>query len=295
MLFVAIGATGVMSFDLFTFAVAVIVVLSVHIPQPEQTAEGRAARGSIWKEIPTGLRFLKARRTLLAMVLYVSLLNFLLTGAMVLHTPYVMTITDSAAVLGALMSVTSLAAIIGGVIMGTWGGPRSRIHIIMPGIIVTGIGLSLYGVTRHPITMGLALFLMMLPIPMINASFMSIMQIKTPPDMQGRVFATLDQLSLLLTPLSLLIAGPLADKVFEPAVHRSGWDLVAPLVGQSAGSGMGMIMLINGSLVVLVSVLVYAMPAMRQMEASLPDYAPGAASEPETTPVGEVALAASSD
>jgi hypothetical protein len=129
--------------------------------------------------------------------------------------------------------------------------------------------------------MGIMLFWLMVPIPIINAAFMSIMQLKIPPDLQGRVFAALGQMSMLLMPVAYLVAGPLADRLFEPAVSRSGWGIVAPLVGSRAGSGMGLIMLLCGGLVAVVSVIAYAVPAFRHMEVTLPDYLPVAVTSPE--------------
>jgi DHA3 family macrolide efflux protein-like MFS transporter len=291
LLFAEIGAAGVMGIDLFTFAVAVIVVLLVSIPRPEQTAEGRAMQGSIWKEAAVGFRYLASRRILFAISLFSALVNFLLSAAMVLDTPYILTITGSEAALGTLMGVMSAGGIVGGVIMSVWGGTRPRIHTIMPGIIAAGVFLALFGISRSPVTMGIVLFWLLVPIPMINAAFMSIMQLKVPPDLQGRVFAALGQLSMLLMPLAYLVAGPLADKVFEPAVGRAGWGVVAPLVGSHAGSGIGLIMLVSGSLLALVSVIAYAVPAFRHMEATLPDYLPVAAT-PSEDEAAEVPTAA---
>jgi DHA3 family macrolide efflux protein-like MFS transporter len=277
LLFVEIGAAGVMGIDLFTFAVAVIVVLLVSIPRPEQTAEGRAMQGTIWKEAAVGFRYLASRQILFLGTLYVALVNFLLSAAMVLDTPYILTITGSEAALGTLMGVMSAGGIVGGVVMSIWGGTRPRMHTIMPGIILSGVFLALYGISRSPVTMGIVLFWLMVPIPMVNAAFQSLLQLKIPPDLQGRVFAALNQMSMLLMPLAYLAAGPLADRVFEPAVGKSGWGTVAPLVGNRAGSGIGLIMLLCGSLVALVSVVTYAVPAYRHMEATLPDYLPVAA------------------
>jgi DHA3 family macrolide efflux protein-like MFS transporter len=278
LLFTVIGAVGVMAIDIFTFVVAVIVVLSVHIPRPEQTDEGRAMQGNIWQESVAGFRYLWTRkRLLLFQALHVSLVNFLIGGAFVLNTPYIITITDSEAALGTLMGVMSVGAIVGGVIMGAWGGTRPRIHTIMPGIIASGLCLAFYGVSRSAVSMGASLFLLMLPIPMINAALMSMMQLKIPPDLQGRVFSALQQVSILLNPLAYLLAGTLADHVFEPGVGDAGWDVVEPLVGSQAGSGMGLIMLVCGVSIAALTALVYALPAIRHIEAILPDYKPVAA------------------
>ena len=283
LLFVVIGAVGVMTIDLVTFLIAIAVVLVVHIPRPQQTAEGRALQqASLWQESLVGLHFLRGRRALLISVLHVSLVNFLIVGAMVLSTPYVLSLTRSEAAVGTLQAAFSAGSLLGGIIMSIWGGTRPRVHTIMPGIAAVGLGLAAYGVARHPVLLGAVLFVMAFPLPMINASFMSIMQIKTPPDVQGRVFATLGQIAMFLMPLSTLLAGPLADRVFEPAVGGSAWGLVEPVLGTHSGAGIGLIMVISGSLIVLVTLAVYAIPLIRQMEAILPDYTPVAVDVPDS-------------
>ena len=284
-LFALVDATGVMVIDLLTFGAAMVVVLLVRIPRPVQTAEGRAMQGTIWQEALVGFRFLWARRPMLVMVAAATLVNFFMSMVGVLFTPYILSLTGNETTLGMLMSITSAGAIIGGIVMSIWGGTRPRVHTALPGIIITGLFLALFGVTRSPLAMGVALFGLMFPIPMINASFDSILQAKTPPDLQGRVFAAVMQVALLASPIGYLLAGPLADGVFEPGVAGAGWDLFAPLVGSQAGSGMGLMNIIAGTLIMLTAAAFYAIPAVRHMEATLPDYNPLAANGESGTEV----------
>jgi hypothetical protein len=166
----------------------------------------------------------------------------------------------------------NLGAVVGGVFMSIWGGTRPRINTMMPGIIVTGIFLALAGTAQTPTSLGITMFMFMVPIPIINAAFASMAQAKIAPDMQGRVFAAAGQITMLMSPLAYLLIGPLADKVFEPAVGLAGWSTVAPLVGDGAGAGMGLIFVGSGVLAAVTSIIVYAIPAIRHMEANLPDY-----------------------
>jgi hypothetical protein len=148
----------------------------------------------------------------------------------------------------------------------------------MIGIMMGGTFLALIGMSQSGLMLGITMFCFMFPLPFVNASFMSLMQAKIPPDVQGRVFALGDQLSMLLLPLSYLLVGPLADNVFEPAVGKQGWEIVAPLVGNQAGAGMGLILFLAGTLTAIVSLIVYTIPAIRHLEATLPDYVPTTAS-----------------
>ncbi len=271
-LYAAVGLIGVIAIDLFTFAVAVIVVLLIRIPRPAQTEVGREMQGSILSESVAGLRFLWKWRTLFWLTFQIALVNFLFAGTYILFTPYLLARTGSEATYGTLMGISSFGAIAGGVIIGIWGGTKPRIHTIMGGIIVSAIFLALTGIAQTPILLGIALLLLELPSPMVNAVAMSLLQAKVAPDVQGRVFAALGQMAMVLIPVAYLVVGPLADNVFEPAVGASGWERIAPLVGSSVGSGMGLMMVIAGGALLITTVAVYAVPRIRHMEAELPDY-----------------------
>jgi hypothetical protein len=114
----------------------------------------------------------------------------------------------------------------------------------------------------------------MFPLPLSNAASMSMLQAKVAPDVQGRVFAALGQMSMAMLPFAFLLAGPLADNVFEPAVGQPGWETFAPLVGSSVGSGMGLLLVFGGVLTAILTLAVYSIPAVRHLERDLPDYVP---------------------
>jgi MFS family permease len=290
LVYALVGVNGAIVFDLVTFAVGVLVVFLIRIPKPTETAEGRALRGSVWREVMGGFQYLLKRRVLLFLTLLISVLNFLFSAALALQTPYILSRTGSEATLGVLLSVMNAGALIGGIVIGVWGGTRPRMNTVIPAMIVSGTGLATFGMAQTPVLLGVSLFLMMFPVPMINALFMSILQAKIAPDLQGRVFAVLGQISLLLSPLAFLGIGPLADQVFEPAVEQPGWERVAGLVGSLPGAGFGLIMLICGGIVVGVSLLLVFVPAIRNMEVTLPDYV--AESAKMETPLPQVEAAA---
>ena len=282
--FAFIGVTGAILIDLVTFFVATIVVLSVSIPRPEQSEIGRNMQGSIWQEYIGGVKYLLSQRILLTIVLYISFLNFLVGGAATLGTPYILARTGSETALGFILSVTNLGAIVGGVLVGVWGGTRPRMRVIMPAMVLIGLFLAMTGLAQTPLTLAMTYFLFLIPAPIINALFSSIMQAKIPPDIQGRIFSVLGQISLMLTPVAYLIVGPLADNVFEPAIGTPSWDVVAQLVGNAPGAGMGLIMVFGGGLAALVSVVMFSLPSVRQMESILPDYIPETVEEGELAP-----------
>jgi hypothetical protein len=147
----------------------------------------------------------------------------------------------------------------------------------MVGIVTAGFFIALTGIARDALTLGASLFLLLFALAFANAPFFSIMQAKIAPDLQGRVFAAYLQVAMLLAPLAYLVAGPLADQVFEPARRLPVWQSVGWLVGIGPGAGMGMMFVVAGAVVLALSLAVYSVPSVRRLEADLPDHAATAA------------------
>lgn len=267
-----IGVTGVMIVDLGTFLAAAIVLYLVEIPQPLKNSDPGSRNLSIMEDLRVGFQFLWQRRILFYLMIYAAFINFLLSGPMTLSTPYLITLTGSEKILGILLGVLNLGIVVGGVVMMIWGGTRPRIHGIMLGLLFRAAWLIIYGMVRTPPLLGAALFFIFFTNALVDASFMSILQVKVPPEMQGRVFSLLFQMMYIANPLSLLVTGPLADKMLEPAVGGPGWRFVEPLVGSQPGSGMGLLLVLAGVLMLISTGLIYAWPKTRSVEIDLPNF-----------------------
>jgi len=273
MLYAMVGVAGAIIIDIATFIAAIAVLAIVRIPRPAATAEGLAMQASVWRQAFDGFRYLAARPVLFGFCAYVSIINFVANTAMVLLTPYVLARTGSAQLFGVVLAVMNVGAIAGALVISAGGRVGSRMHTVMLGIIGGALFIGLAGIAQGAPAIGASLFLEDFTLAFANAPFWSIMQAKIPPDLQGRVFAAYLQGVLLLTPLAFLVAGPLGDRVFEPARRLPVWRSVGWLVGFGPGAGIGMIFVVASVLVLALSAAIYAVPAVRRLEADLPDHA----------------------
>lgn len=278
--FTAVGVEGAIIVDLLTFFIAVIVVMNVDIPRPASTAIGRSMQGSIWKETWGGLTYLWAHRPLLILMGYYAIINFLVSGATILTVPYLIARIGDTQTMGTALGVINMGGIGGILIIAYWGGVKRHTSLILVATAVSAIFLALSGIAQTPLALMITQFLTLLPIPIGNAIFISTLQAKVPPDVQGRVFAVMGQIVRLLLPVAYLLAGPLADNVLEPMVGTARWEPFASLFGNSEGAGMGMIYTINGILLILVTLGLSMIASIRNIDTDFPDYVPEVAIEP---------------
>jgi MFS family permease len=271
LLYALVGVAGAIGIDIASFVVAIAVLALVRIPRPAETTEGAAMRAPVWRQTFDGFRYLAARPALLGFCGFVSLVNFLACVPGALLTPYVLDRIGSAAQLGLVLAAASAGGVAGALLIGAGVRLGSRMQTVMLGVAGFGLGIAVAGVARGAPTLAASLFALLFAMAFTDAPFWSILQAKVAADLQGRVFAAYLQLALLMAPLAFLAAGPLADRVFEPARRQPDWRNVAWLVGGGPGAGMGLLFVMAGALVVALTVLVYALPAIRRLEIDLPD------------------------
>ena len=283
-----LGLAGIMAIDVATFVLAIIAVLVVHMPQPapEPRAEGEKA-ASLWQDSLYGFRYILARRSLLGLQLVFTVINFTAAFGGVIAIPLILARTgNNAATLATVQSVAAVGGVVGGLLMSAWGGPKQRVRGVLWGMTVESLlGPIVLGVARGLPGWIVGSFMSQAFIPIINGSNQAIWQSKVPPAVQGRVFATRRMIAQFSFPIAVLFAGPLADRIFEPAMQGGGAAaaLFGPLVGTGPGAGMGLMVALSGVFGAVVGLVGYFVPAVRNVEQILPDF-DAAASGPKTEP-----------
>jgi hypothetical protein len=107
-------------------------------------------------------------------------------------------------------------------------------------------------------------------IPFINGSNQAIWQSQVALPLQGRVFALRQMIIRGAQPLAFLIAGPLADAVFNPLLLDGGQlaGTLGRVMGVGSGRGFGLMFVIAGVLTMLIACLGYLQPRLRLVEDS---------------------------
>jgi MFS transporter, DHA3 family, macrolide efflux protein len=283
-LFTVIGIRGIILIDFVTYFFAVGALLVVTIPQPRLAEEPASQkRGVVWRDVTFGWRYLAARPGLLGLLLYFALVNFFMNLSMVLSGPLVLAF-GSAVTLGAVQMASGVGMLVGSLVISAWGGPQRRVGGLLGFIAGAGASIVLIGLRPSGVLIGTGLFLFLFCIPMASGLSQAIFQSKVAPEVQGRVFATRGMISRSITPVAYLLAGPLADFVFEPLMRADGGLLArtwaGSLLGTGPGRGIGLMFVTSGLLLLGATAVAWTHPRIRNVEAELPDALP----EPDPAP-----------
>jgi len=270
------GVPTIMLIDITTFTIAIGILLAVKIPQPRRTEVGERARGSLLKESLYGFQYIGARRSLLGLQLVFFTTNLIGTLGFTILTPMILARTgNDALTLGSVQSAGAIGGVVGGIVMSAWGGPKPRVYGVLFGMALEGVvGMILMGIATGLAMWAAAAFCSAFLIPIINGSNQAIWQAKVAPDVQGRVFAARRLIAQITAPIGMGLAGPLADRVFEPGMQAGGSlsGTFGGLVGVGPGSGMALMLVIFGILGACAGLAAYGVRAVRDAETLLPDH-----------------------
>jgi DHA3 family macrolide efflux protein-like MFS transporter len=206
---------GILAIDVITALLAILPLIFIRIPQPQRIECGNhAAKPTIWQDFKAGLHYMLGWPGLLIVGLMTVGINFTIIPAFSLLPLMVKDFFGGNAIqLGYVESAMGIGMLVGGGVLGIWGGFSRKILTSMIGLIGMGAGtliLALAPSSTILLAIGGALLVgLMSPITM--GPFFAVIQSTVEPDMQARIFSLLSSIGGGMAPIGLMIAGPVAD------------------------------------------------------------------------------------
>jgi MFS family permease len=264
----------IFAIDLVTFAIALGALVIVTIPNPPVVESEHPE--SLLKQSMFGFHYIWQHRPLfnLQMVFFTS--NLIASLCLTIFPALVLARTgNNAAALGSTQSAAAIGGVVGGALLTAWGGPKRKVNGVLMGMVLTSLlGVLVVGLGRSLTVWMAGSFLMMVVETILNGSNQAIWQSKVPPALQGRVFSVRRMIAQVSAPIAMLSSGPLADKVFGPAMMPGGSlvPLFGWVTGVGPGAGISLMFVLAGLAGALVGAGGYLVPSIRNVERLIPDH-----------------------
>ena len=271
MLLDGIGLSGILFLDFGTFFCALGTLRLVRVPAPLRAHEPETKPG-LMTEARLGWCYVRERPELFRLLGLFAAVNLSIGSMQVLLTPLVLSFSDARG-LGMVMTVGSAGFLLGGVLMSTWGGPAHRMKGILTVLALQAPVLFMATLATVP-ALAAMMFLFLIGLSIVNGCSQALWQVKIAPEIQGRVFAIRRMIALGALPVAYLVAGPLADRVFEPTMAEGGAlaRVFGPLVGGVGdGRGVALMFVFMGIAIGLIAVAGAFSDPLRNLEVRLPD------------------------
>jgi MFS transporter, DHA3 family, macrolide efflux protein len=273
-LYKIIGLLGIWLIDISTFAIAIISLLFVRIPKPPQTEENENPT-HILQGLGFGLRYILARKSLLALLGVTFLFWFAHDVGDSLYSPMILSRTNNNTfVLGSLVSAAGFGGVAGAILVSTWGGFKRKIKGVLFGMIGAGLSKIVFGLGQSPWVWIPAQFCSSLNFPLNGSSDRAIWLAKVAPNVQGRVFAAHSLALQFASAFAYLISGPLADNIFVPAFQSKGifFSVFGQLFGTGTGAGIALLYVICAACMLIIGVMGFSVRSLRNLERNTPDH-----------------------
>lgn len=210
-----IGVEGSLMIDVVTAILAIGIVSFTFIPRQAQLEKKDGSWfGVVMHDMKEGFRYLIGWKGLMVITVMALIFKIALSPAFSLIPLLVSSYFGGDATQYSMVEVAAgIGIIIGGSILGVWGGFKKKVYTMLLGGLGVGLGMIALGsISQNSFYYSLpTMFVIGFMVPKVDGSLMAIMQEKIDNEYQGRVFTMFGSILYLSTPVGLAIAGPVSD------------------------------------------------------------------------------------
>lgn len=196
--------------DVITAAVGIGIFAFVLVPKHEAPSE----KVSFSEDMKLGIRYACSEKLLFRLLIVYGIFIFLsVPGGFLAQLFVSRTYGNSYWYMSAVELVGFAGMAAGGLLMGVWGGFKSRVRTLLVGLFAFGaLGLGM-GLSRNFILYLSLMLIYGIALTMVQTATTTLIQEKSEANMQGRVFGLLSSMYSGFLPIGMAVFGPLADLV----------------------------------------------------------------------------------
>ena len=169
---------------------------------------------------------------------------------------------------GITQSVSASGMLIGSLFIGLFGSKNKHVKVLSISLFLAGLFFANLGLSTCIIFIIIVGFMFFAVLPFVNTSIEVLIRINIDNKKQGRVWSIISTITYLGSVVAFVVAGFLADKVFNPFLEVNGKlaGTVGSIIGVGEGRGIGLMLIISGIAISFISISISRNKFIRNLE-----------------------------
>ncbi|MBO7426207.1 MAG: MFS transporter [Clostridiales bacterium] len=235
--------------DICTFFLTVITTAVVRRGIESKKSDENV---SLKNGIKEGFAVIRAKKGIMTLIIMTSVITCFIGIMMTLSEPMVLAFRDEKT-LGTLETICASGMLVTSVVLGALGIKKHFVKLLSFSLALSGIGMTVFGIKENVILMTVAGFFFFAMLPIANNSLDYLIRINIPEETQGRAWGIIGFISQLGYVVAFAASGVLAD-------------VTAKVMNISVGRGSGMVIMVAGILLTVVSLFLLFRKNIRNLE-----------------------------
>ena len=258
------GLEAVLYIDLFTIFSTIGAVIYIS----QGLAEKKAVKKETYtKSLRQGFAAIKNNSGIKVLVLFLTLLTFMLGSIQELSTPLILSFTDAKS-LSIMLTIAALGMVVSSLYLGMREIRGNKIKILSLSVFISGIGMVGFGAKEQVLLITLSGFVFFMTLPFMNSIADYLVRVNIPNSLQGRVFGIIGTISQLGYVFAYGLSGFLADYLFRPLLQEGGAlvSSIGRIIGVGSGRGIGLYIICEGFMLMVLAILLSKNNAQLQLK-----------------------------
>ncbi len=175
-----------------------------------------------------------------------------------LFIPMLLSLTSTKTT-GITQSICASGMLIGSLFIGLFGSKSKHVKVLSISLCLAGLFFANIGLSTSIIFIIMVGFMFFATLPFINTSIEVLIRKNIDNKKQGRVWSIISTITYLGSIVAFVVAGFLADKVFNPLLEVNGKlaGTVGSIIGIGEGRGIGLMLIVSGIIISFISLLIF--------------------------------------
>jgi MFS transporter, DHA3 family, macrolide efflux protein len=264
------GIPGILTIDVISFVVIIIVLLFIQIPGLKKPVSESYSPKVLLLEAKQGFEFIWLRKSLFYLLSMFFFLNFFGGFSNILFTPYLLAKTNNNSVYtGIFNSTLGIGTVLAGIFMYIWAGPKKRVKGLLTFLSIATIATLFMPFSRNISTFCFFAFMISFGNSIGNMFSQSIWQSKVPLYLQGRVFSARKMIAQISGPISMGLSGPMVDYVMNPIFSKH--PILPYWLGTGKANALAITIFFSSLFCVVTMITAILSRRIRNVEIEIPD------------------------